>query len=221
MADHQAKEGEQEPVDTLSTDQTPVAQSDDRANEALKSEMIKHRQEAARLREELAALKGGDSSADTAKPDVVPPQTPAGDKVAERLEKLERQTQLRELADEYGLSPQQADVVSDLMRKMGLDAGEAKTLAAHRDPDMFAVEGGSAGFDASMHGSARPTSGSTPQPVDQQKTEDPQDRLKYIKQLRETGQKKRAKQYLDNLVGSIAAQQVGRPGHEKLPIPKT
>jgi hypothetical protein len=220
MADHQASKDDQQPAGTLPEGQTADASSDDKTVPL--SELVKHRQEAARLREELDALKKKDSPADTAKPDVVPPQTPASDPVSDRLEKLERQAQLRGLSDQYGLTDKQADAVSVLMRDKGLDAGEARTLAAHRDPDLFAVEGGAAGgFDAAMHATSRPTPGSAPAPVEQQGP-DTQERLDYIAKLRsQGGDKKRAKEYLDNLCGSIAAQQVGRAGHERLPIPKT
>jgi len=219
MGDHQPQPDEQDAVDDVFTDEDLAASSEEKTVPL--AEVVKHRQEAARLRDELEQMRTKMTDTSTApKSEVVPPQAPSSDPVHDRLERLERQTQLRELMDQNGLSAKQADVVSDLMREKGLDAGEAKTLAAHRDPDTFAVEGPSAGFDAGTHGSARPTPGAMPTKPDRD-TENPEDRLAYIQQMQKGGNKKEAQRYLNNLVGSIAAQQVGRPGHQRLKIPKT
>jgi len=216
MADHQANTpDEQEPVSTSPAEETPVASTDD--SKALKAEMIKHRQEAARLREELEKAKA--STAEAAN-QAEPPKAPPGESALERIERLERQSQLRDLMGSQGLNAKQADVVADLMTDKGLDATEARTLAALRDPDLFAAEGQSVtGFQAGVHGSTRPTAGSAPVVEDQ--VSDAERRQARILELKKTGHKKEAKRLADNVLGAIAARQVGRPGHELIPIPKT
>lgn len=209
MADHQAKpEDDPKPADTLPEGQKQDASTDDVS--ALKAEMIKHRQEVARLKEEL--------SAKSEKPDQKPPQEPQGDELLDRLDRIERSNQLRDLMSSENMNARQADAVADLMKEMpSLDAGEAKLLAAQRDKELFSDTAASSGFDPSVHGTSRPTAGTAP--VEQDEGPDTEARLKHIASIR--GNKREYQKYLNNLTGSIAAQQVGKPGHKRHPIPNS
>jgi len=211
MADHQAKSTD----DPKPTGTSPVGQNQDASTDevkALKSEMIQHRQEVARLKKE-----NEDLTARSEKPESKPPQAPTGDQLVDRLAAVERRDQLRELMSKHDLNTRQADAVADLMREIpSLEPGEAKLLAAQRDKALFSDEAATSGFDSSVHGSSRPTSGSAPV---EQKSSDTEDRLKHINSIR--GNKKEYERYLNNLTGSIAAQQVGKKGHQRHPIPHT
>lgn len=212
MADHQAtKTDDQNPEGTLPAGANPESSTDDKA--ALLSELVKHRQEAAAYKAELERL------AKAEKPKSVPPQAQDGDPILARLEVMERRDRLRELMSEHDLNARQADAVADIMQKMpDLDATEAKSLAAHRDKALFSAEDPASGYDPSVHGSNRPTPGSAPTA---QAETDTDERLAHIAKLRKAGDKKGVERYLNNLTGSIAAQQTGRTGHKRIPIPRT
>lgn len=213
MADHQAdSQDDQEPTGTLLEGQNSDASSDDKA--ALVAELVKKRQEAAALKAELEQERLAKSE----KTKSVPPQAPDSEKLLERLTAIEKRDRLRDLMSEHDLNPRQADAVSDLMQKMPeLSPDEAKTLAAHRDKELFSDTSNASGFDPSIHGSSRPTSGFIP---DAQEESDFEDRKAHIAQLRRSGSKKEAQKLIDNLVGTIAARQVRKPGHKLIPIPR-
>tara|TARA_R110002126_G_scaffold291760_1_gene457033 strand:- start:24147 stop:24782 length:636 start_codon:yes stop_codon:yes gene_type:complete len=210
MSDHPpTNEDDPKPSDAVSEGQNPDASTDE--VKALKSEMIQHRQEAARLKEENKVL-----TAQSEKLDSKPPQAPQGDQFADRLDRIERQGQLQKLMAEDAMTAKQADAVVTLMKEIpSLDAGEAKLLAAQRDKELFSDTAASSGFDQSIHGTSRPTAGTAP--VEQQ-TSDTEDRMAYIATIR--GNKKKFEKYLNNHTGAIAAQQVGKPGHKLHPIPQ-
>ena len=210
MADHQADPNtdDPKPADTLPAGQKQDASTDDVS--ALKAEMIKHRQEVARLKEEL--------SAKSEKPDSKPPQDPQGDQSGDRIEKLERQFQMQKLMAQEAMTPKQADAVLDLMKEIpSLETGEAKLLAAQRDQELFSDTAASSGFDPSSHATSRPTAGTIPAMQDD--APDTEARLNHIQSIR--GNKREYDRYLNNLTGSIAAQQVGKPGHKRHPIPNS
>ena len=213
MADHQAaeKQDDPKPADDVSVGQKQDASTDDIS--ALKSEMITHRQEVARLKEENEKLM-----AKSEKPEPTPPQAPQGDQLTDRLDKIERSTQLRDLMHNEGMTPKQADAVLGLMKEIpSLDTGEAKLLAAQRDKELFSDTAASSGYDPSIHGMSRPTAGAAPV---EQRTEDSASdpaRLAYIAKIK--GNKKEFQRYLNNMTGSIAAKQVGKSGHKLHPIP--
>ena len=148
----------------------------------------------------------------------MPPKEPQSDKLLERLTAIEQRDRLRELMSEHDLDAKQADAVSNLMQQMpDLSSAEAKTLAAQRDKELFSDGGQSSGFDASVHGSARPTSGSAP---NAQPESDFEDRASHIQSLRKNGSKREANRVIDNMVGGIAARQLGKSGHKAIPIPR-
>jgi hypothetical protein len=211
MADHQANpEDDPKPTGTPPEGSNQDASADDVS--ALKSEMIKHRQEVARLKQENEAL-----TAKSEKPDSKPPQAPQGDQLTARLDEIERRDHLRELMSNGDMTARQADAVVALMKEVpSLDTEEAKLIAAQRDKELFSDTAASSGFDQSIHGTSRPTAGTAP--VEQQGS-DTQERLAHIASIR--GNKKEYQRYLNNLTGSIAAKQVGKPGHKRHPIPNS
>lgn len=194
------------------TKEAPKASTDDKTVPL--GELVKIRQEAARLREEKAALEA--RLAESKKTDE-PKQQPDDD-LSKTVQSLLRRDRLRDLQAELDLTPKQADAVAELMDSMpSLSQDEAHAIAAKRDPDTFADNGQTRGYQPGIHGSARPTPGS--RPADEQGP-DTEDRLAYIKKV-QSSNKGQATRLLNNLVGSIAAEQMGKPGHQRIPIPKT
>lgn len=214
MTDHPDKtQDDPKPASTLPEGSQQDASKDELG--AVKADLVKQRQKAAELQKQLDALNAQPKNTDPE-----PPQPPAqDDNLQARLDKIERQNQMRELMSEHDMDARQADAVADLMKIMpGLDAAEAKLLAAQRNQELFSDTAPSSGFDQSVHGTARPTAGSVP--VSQDDGPDTEARLKYIESLKASGNKKEHRRYLNNLVGNIAAQQLGKSGHKRLPIPK-
>ena len=159
MADHQANpEDDPKPAGTPPEGSNQDASADDVS--ALKSEMIKHRQEVARLKQENEAL-----TAKSEKPDSKPPQAPQGDQLTARLDEIERRDQLRELMSNGDMTARQADAVVALMKEVpSLDTEEAKLIAAQRDKELFSDTAASSGFDQSIHGTSRPWNSKAPTP---------------------------------------------------------
>lgn len=215
MPDHQGEQDTQEPEGAVPTDSTPEVSTDDKAVQGLKSDLVKQRQRAAELEKQLQELKGQQSAESTGDK---PPQAPESDKLLERLDQIERRDRLRELRSDMELSSEQAGVVADLMDQMpGLDAAEAKALAALRDPEKFSADGAHPdGFDPSVHGTSRPTTGAPPVQTEEN---DYESRLETIGKLR-LHNKKQHSRLLNNLVGSIASKQMKRSGHQKIPLPR-
>jgi len=145
-----------------------------------------------------------------------PSQEPSTD-LAKTVREIQRREQLRDVQAELGLGRQAAEKVLDLMGRMpGLSAEEARTIAANREPKLFETDD-NANFDPGVHGVSRPRPGSSPEPEFESDTPK---RLDYIRQVGRQN-KKEAARMLDNLVGSIAASQVGKKGHKRLPLPRS
>lgn len=178
-------------------------------------EHIELRQELRALKDELAKLQ-----ASAAKPNTGSPTSqPASADQQAMLQQIARKQQERDLADELGVNVKQAAAVADLLSKSpDLTPAEAKSLAASRNPDLFGAAGGSGGFQPGIHGTARPNAGG-PQPTEPKPSPFDQ-RIAEIKAL---GGKNRqlADNAFMNLVGRVAAQQVGITDHQLMPLPKT
>jgi hypothetical protein len=218
MVDHPTNQEEQEFVDALSSDAGLAASSDDKTVPL--SELVKHRQRASEAEAQLAELQRQlDEARGQANNDMAEqPQPTDSPNWEDRLARIERQDSMRSLMSEQGLDDKQAEAVYGIMQDMpGLNPAEARMVAAQRDGDLFA-DGSGSGFDPATHGSARPTPGSMPaepQPSDYEQ------RLKMAGDMIAGGHdKKTANKLLNNLVGHIAAQQVGKSGHQLIPIPR-
>lgn len=137
----------------------------------------------------------------------------------DKLDEILRKEAIRDLQSENGLTFAQAEKIHEMMSKMpDLDFEEAHALAASRNIDVFSEDGRpAAGYNPATHGATRPRPGSQP-PMREES--DMQSRLKAIRDTRKT-HKATSKALFNNLVGSIAAKQLGREGHQRMKIPKT
>lgn len=228
MVDHPTETTDEAQGDDgmVSSDQAAAASTDDKTVPL--GEAIKHRQAAseakkaseaankrvAELEAQLEKLKG-QAKAKVAEQ----PRSTESDDLAARLGRIERQETLRNLMVEHGLDAKQADAVHTVMQELpGLSDNEARLIAAQRDPTTFAEGASTAGYDPGVHGSSRPMPGNAPT---QEQQSDYEDRLNYAGELiAKGGDKKLANRILNNLVGRIAARQVGKPGHEMIPLPR-
>lgn len=162
---------------------------------------------AAALEAELARLKTPGSSAAAQLP-------PEVSQLALQLAEIQAKERLREMTVELGLADtKQADAVAKILAKNSeLTPAEALEIAAKRAPDVF-KDRGQPGFDPRIHGSLRPSTGSTSEP----KKSDFKSRLDFVK--KQTGTDKA--RYTNNLVGGFAAKAMGWDQyHRKLPIPQ-
>ena len=213
MSDHPSDEDPKAATGSEPVTKQPEASTDDKRVPL--GEHVETRQQLAAAKKELETLKA--KLAETAKPEPKP-QEP-GAELVKAVKDLQRRDQLREIQNELDLNQKQAAMVADLMAETGLSATEAKNIAAMRDSELFAAEDRSGGFDPSTHGMGRPARGTRP---DARAPEEPDtaERIAFIEKTAHVN-RKTSMRYRDNLLGSIAAQQVGRPGHERLPLPKT
>jgi hypothetical protein len=218
MVDHPTNAEDFDTGGTVPSDQFDNSSTDDKTVPL--SELVKHRQRAseaeARLAEMQAQLDKLNGQADTGAAEQ--PQSTESHNWEDRLTRIERQETMRTLMAEQGLDSKQAEAVQGIMSDMpGLNPAEARMIAAQRDNELFA-EGAGAGYDPATHGSSRPMPGVAPAEPQQS---DYEQRLQMAGDLISSGSdKKTAQRLLNNLVGSIAAQQVGKAGHQLIPIPR-
>lgn len=174
-------------------------------------EHIELRQKHRAMEEELKALR--DQLAK--KQDPPAPAGPAEKSIQDDIRELKRDQRIRSLSDELGVSSKQSAAIAELMDKTpGLSSAEAKSLATMRQPDLF--KDGDDGFDPRTHGAARPGV-RMPEPVVEK--DDFKERLDLLKTIDEgvPHNKRniaRRDQLMANLIGSLAAHDVGKPGHE-------
>jgi len=217
MVDHPTNAEEVDATGAVPVEETQPSSTDDKTVPL--NELVKHRQRASEaearaeeLQRQIDELNSQASNAEAEQPQ------PTESTWEDRLMRIERQESMRNLMTEQGLDNKQAEAVHSIMSEMpGLNPAEARMVAAQRDGELFA-EGAAAGFDPATHGSSRPTPGSMPA---EQQESDYEQRLKMAGEMIASGQdKKTASRLLNNLVGRIAAQQVGRSGHEMIPLPR-
>ena len=160
------------------------------------------------LEEEIARLKVLAANNPPAPAPTAPPTTPPPDPTKDLL----RRAAIEDLREELGVDRKQATAVHDMLQaNPALSAVEAKSLAAMRNAELF--KGSDDGFHPGTHGAARPGVAVPPQP---KPDVDPlEDRLKKIGAM---PSKSRQDVYLNNLLGSMAAEDVGKPGHSLLPL---
>jgi TolA-binding protein len=218
MVDHPTDPEGIDAVDAVSAGQVDETSTGDKTVPL--NELVKHRQRAseaeARVEELQRQIEEMNSQVDT--PDSEQPQPTESHSWEDRLARMERQESMRNLMSEQGLDHKQAEAVHGIMSDMpGLNPAEARMIAAQRDGELFA-EGAAAGYDPATHGSSRPTPGAMPAEPQQS---DYQQRLDMAGEMIASGRdKKTANKLLNNLVGRIAAQQVGKSGHEMIPLPR-
>lgn len=218
MADHPTNPEEQQPADTLSEGSNAAASADDKTVPL--SELVKQRQRAAEAERKWAEAQAQlEKVSQATKSDRQPPKPTESNPFEDRLKRMERQESLRTLMAEHGLDAKQANAVHAILEEMpSLNETEARQVAALRDPDAFAEGASAAGYDPAVHGSSRPRPGSMP--TAQSDNSDYDARLEHAKKLLVSGNKKAHQRFVNNMVGRIAARQVGRPGHESIPLPR-
>lgn len=184
---------------------TPVA-GDGNARVAQPGENVDHLARIRELEEENARLR--DPAKNTPAPaPAAPATTPATDPVRD----LRRRAARQDLEEELGVNRKQADAVLDVMEaNPSLSAVEAKSLAAMRNADLF--KGSDDGFDTRTHAAARP---GVAIPAPRVEVDPIEDRIAKIHRLPTERLKER---YANNLIGSIAAEDLGKSGHQLLPI---
>lgn len=218
MADHPTNSEEQQTDGALPNGETAAASTDDKTVPL--AELVKQRQRASDAERQLAEIKAqlaGERQAPETDPK--PPQSTESNPFEARLKAIERRDSLNLLMSEQGLDAKQADAVQAIMDEMsGLNSTEARQIAALRDPDTFAESASRTGYDPGMHGSSRPMPGSVPDASNE--SSDYEDRLEHAASLLKSGNKKAHARFVDNMVGRIAARQVGRSGHKMLPLPR-
>lgn len=175
-------------------------------------EHIELRQEHRKTLDELAKLQA--RLADASKLEVpADPKGPSINDVAKDLQELKTDRLRARLRGELGLaSDAAADQVAKLMQTMGLDAREALSVAAMRDPKAFEATGLPTGAEPAF-GQLTPRPGSSPQA----KPDDAERRIAYKKALRGKDESVRTR-VLENQIGHhLAAELVWE--HKLLPIP--
>tara|TARA_A100001391_G_scaffold67062_1_gene42737 strand:+ start:4518 stop:5180 length:663 start_codon:yes stop_codon:yes gene_type:complete len=217
MVDHPTNAEEVDATGAVPVEETQTSSTDDKTVPL--NELVKHRQRASEAEARVEELQRqiDELNSQASNTEAEQPQ-PTESTWEDRLTRIERQESMRNLMTEQGLDNKQAEAVHSIMSEMpGLNPAEARMVAAQRDGELFA-EGAAAGFDPATHGSSRPTPGSMPA---EQQESDYEQRLKMAGEMIASGQdKKTASRLLNNLVGRIAAQQVGRSGHEMIPLPR-
>lgn len=197
---------------TAPTTQTPESKD---AQTVPLGEHIDLRKELRAVRDELAALKGGQA---TPKQEPKPPATtPASDdSLREVVAGIQRRERVRDIRAELGLDDKQTNAVMEILdANPSLSTVEAKTIASVRHADLFAAEARQDGFDAGTHGVMRPRSAHQhPEP----KTSDFKSRTKHLSNLREHN-KVAAQSAWNNWVGSFAAKAAGKE-HSLMPLPR-
>lgn len=176
-------------------------------------EHIQLRQELKELKDQLAQLK----------PATTPPKTepqatntaPAGDDEFRR--EYRRDKSIRSIQDDLGLTGKLAGLVQDVIDKnSNTSPAEALAIAKMRNPDDFA-ETTANGFQEGIHGATRPGAGG--QPITEPPKDELKQRLEYAATFRGKD-KTRLEAYTNNVLGAIAARQVGNKAHQLLPLPK-
>ena len=217
MVDHPTNAEEVDATGAVPVEETQTSSTDDKTVPL--NELVKHRQRASEAEARVEELQRqiDELNSQASNTEAEQPQ-PTESTWEDRLTRIERQESMRNLMTEQGLDNKQAEAVHNIMSEMpGLNPAEARMVAAQRDGELFA-EGAAAGFDPATHGSSRPTPGSMPA---EQQESDYEQRLKIAGEMIASGQdKKTASRLLNNLVGRIAAQQVGKSGHEMIPLPR-
>lgn len=215
MDDHQSNpEQSQEPVSNPQAGASQATSAD--AKSVPLGEHIELRQELRLLREETARLK--EQLAASSKQQTAPANEQPKVDLDTRLKQLERQQLLRRLESDLDLTPKQADAVAQVMEKTpGINDQEARYLASLRHADLFETSEQASGYQPGVHGSSRPAPGNAPAPV--QQGPDTEQRLAAIGKIRGSD-KERYNRLLNNMVGSIAARELGMEGHQRIPIPK-
>jgi hypothetical protein len=139
---------------------------------------------------------------------------PADNGLADRLQRLERQNRLGDIAAQLGTDAKQSEAVAALLDKSpDLTPEEALTLASRRNKDLF--KGEDDGFQPGIHASARPGV-RLPEPT-KPEVDSMAERAAQIRDLSRADSKKRdigkADRLLNNWLGTMAAADVGKPGH--------
>lgn len=224
---HQPKSEEAQTDSTLEAEKTVATSQDDK--KVPLGELVKQRQaaseakkaaEAAEARiKELESLlaktekpKGDTETVKTAKPVESDPRL-------QQLDDIVRKDAIRDLRDQKGLTFAQAEKVHEIQSRMPeLDFDEAFAIAASRHVNLFSDDdGASAGFNPGVHGSIRPAPGAQPPASNES---DMKDRISHYQKLRPQN-KRQAQAVWNNMVGNIAAQQLGLQGHKLIQIPKS
>ena len=218
MVDHPTDAEEFDTAGAVPADQVDTASTGDKTVPL--NELVKFRQRASEAEGRVEELQRqiNELNGQASDPVAEQPQSTESHSWEDRLTRMERQETMRNLMSEQGLDVKQAEAVHGIMSDMpSLDPAEARMIAAQRDGSLFA-EGAAAGYDPATHGSSRPTPGSMPA---EPQESDYDQRLKMAGEMIAGGHdKKTASKLLNNLVGRIAAQQVGKSGHEMIPLPR-
>lgn len=177
------------------------------ARAAKQSEQIDFSKRIRELEDENAKLRGAASNSSApAQP------APAAPPVTDPVRDLQRRAARQDLVEELGISRQQADAVLEVLdSNPSLSPVEAKSLAAMRKADLFKGSGDD-GFDARTHAASRP---GVAIPAAKVETDPIEARIKAISAM---PTRRRQDQFLNNLIGSIAAEDLGKTGHQLLPI---
>ena len=219
MADHQPNPDDQQPDAEVAPDTSAQSSTDDK--QVPLSELVKMRQAKSAAEEKTKELEARLAEFENQQTSTEPKSANNAINTEDPniLHQLLRKDRLRDLRTDEGLTGAQAEKVLDLMDSMpGLQVHEARNIAASRHEDLFSESGeASTGFDAGVHGSTRPVPGSQPEP---ERQSDTPERLAFVKNTMSKN-KDLANRVWNNVIGSIAAEQVGRQGHQRIKLPKT
>jgi hypothetical protein len=175
----------------------------------LRQEHTDLRQQFRSLQDQVAKLTGQAVNSPAPAP-AAPPVTPASDP----LRDLQRRAAIDDLSLELGVDRKQASAVHDILdANPKLSAIEAKQLAAMRAPDLF--KGHDDGFQHGTHAAARP--GIAIPAVPRPQVDPFEDRLNKIGNMKV---KRTQQAFFNNLMGSIAAEDVGKTDHQLMPLPQ-
>jgi phage-related protein len=160
----------------------------------------------AEMQAELARLKNTDKQV------AQPPPQQDFEAVAKTLREMQQRERMRDLAADLGLADsKQAQVVADLLAKNSdLTPAEALDLAAKRNAELF-KDRGQPGFDPRVHGSTRPRAGTPPEP------QKPDFRARLDHAAKKLAGKTKD-EFLDNMIGAMAAKAKGWRDHKKAPF---
>lgn len=197
---------ESDPAPKTGASPEPVAGSEN-ARTATAGEPVDYSQRIRELEQENARLR------ETSKNSPAPAQpAPTAGQASDAVRELQRRAARQDLVEELGISRQQAEAVLDVMdSNPTLSPVEAKSLAAMRKADLFKGSEDD-GFDARTHAAARP---GVAIPAPKVEVDPMDDRLRKINAM---PSQRRKDQYLNNLIGSIAAEDLGKTGHQLLPL---
>lgn len=210
MTDHQ----DEDPKDE--DENKDESQSKDQSKEPKTvplDELVKQRQKAKASDDENAVLKAELAKFKDEKKSLLKkePKPKQGVDTEDRLSKLETSARNRALANELGLSEEQAEEVAKFIDDApNMAPEEVLSILSKRDPKKFANE------EQAMlqHGQLRPRQGSKPESKPES---DWQERLKFTTELAKTD-KRAHRKYADNMAGKKMAEAMGWE-HKSLPIP--